>query len=48
MAARYEDLAMRPVVEGDAEEELEIFSHTESAVQAVEKARKLKLRPVPA
>ncbi len=48
MAARYQDLALRPVVEGDDEEELEIFSHTESAVQAVEKARKLKLRPVPA
>ena len=47
-AARYQDLALRPVVEGEAEEELEIFSHTESAVQAVEKARKLKLRPVPA
>ncbi|MFM9843908.1 MAG: B12-binding domain-containing radical SAM protein [Dongiaceae bacterium] len=48
MAARYQDLALRPVVGGDEEEELEIFSATESAVQAVEKARKLKLRPVPA
>ena len=47
-AASYQDLALRPVVEGDAEEALEIFSATESAVQAVEKARKVKLRPVPA
>ncbi|HEY7688965.1 MAG TPA: radical SAM protein [Dongiaceae bacterium] len=47
-AARYQDVALRPVAEGDAEEGLEIFSATESAVQAVEKARRLRLRPAPA
>ena len=47
-AAGYRDLALTAVTEGETED-LEIFSATESAKQAVEKAKRLKLpRPVPA
>ena len=45
-AARYHDLALTAVTEGETED-LEIFSATESAKQAVEKAKRLKL-PRPA
>jgi hypothetical protein len=45
--AGYRDLALQPVAAGETEA-LEIFSATESAVPAVEKARKRKLLPAPA
>jgi len=45
--ARYSDIALRPLTEGEASE-LEIFSATDSAVQAVQRERKLRPAPVPA
>jgi hypothetical protein len=45
--AGYRDLALQPVAAGETKA-LEIFSATESAVQAVEMTRKRKLLPAPA